>query len=502
MVQKGRDGSPLEQSSPIWARTLRKWAVFVALLRQKTAVAEIRAEKRSRAEPREARWGPGHAPGVGKTSAPAPRSGVRSTSKRSFDTVVLGCAITLGTPLLAANAHASPQDVFGYGPRVTAMAGAGASMGLGFETVRSNPSLLTLSQERSLSVGWLGAFFQLDANGNIPAEPVSGTLIGGTLPLPFEGFLKNRVAIGLGFFTPFELVARARLLYPEKPKFPIADRIHSVAVQMGLGIDIGHGFRIGGGFSALAGLTGKVVVATDASGRVGTVVEDTLVAAYGPIFGASFERGPYRIGATYRGELRGPFDVVITVKDLGGIVVPPLNISGIAQYDPHQVELEGSRQVGPFRLAIGATFRHWSAYPGAVEATVRCPLINPVEDAVPCTPLTPEPASYSDTLSPRIAAEGTFPMGRGITMKGRTGFAFEPSPAPEQTRIANNFDNHRSVIGLGYCLSLASPWPRIDIDLFSQFQILHDRSHKKQDGTVFKTSGSAIALGATLGVNL
>ncbi len=35
----------------------------LALLRQKTAVAEFRAEKRSRAEPREARWGPGHVPG-------------------------------------------------------------------------------------------------------------------------------------------------------------------------------------------------------------------------------------------------------------------------------------------------------------------------------------------------------------------------------------------------------------------------------------------------------
>jgi hypothetical protein len=399
-------------------------------------------------------------------------------------------------------AEASPQDVFGYGPRSTAMAGAGASIGWGFETVRSNPALLSLSHEISLTSGWFGAFFDLNAAGPLRAEAVSGTFIGGTLPLPFEGFLKDRITIGLGFFTPFELVARARLLYPEKPKFPIADRVQSVAVQMGIGIDLGHGVRIGGGFSALAALTGAVLVATDASGRVGTVVEDTLVAGYGPILGASFERGPYRVGLTYRGELSGPFDVVIEVRDLGGIVVPPLHISGIAQYDPHQLELEASRELGPFRVALGATYRHWSAYPGAVQPTVQCPAKLPGEDEEPCDPLAPEPPGYSDTVTPRVAAEGRFGVARGVTIAARAGYAFEPSPAPEQKGIPNDFDNHRSVIGLGYGLSLSQPFPRINLDLFGQLQVLHDRDHHKTDGPVIATRGTIVALGATVGVNL
>src|SRR6185295_19938119 len=101
-----------------------------------------------------------------------------------------------------------------------------------------------------------------------------------------------------------------------------------------------------------------------------------------------YDAGPYRIGLTYRGELAGPFDVVIEVRDLGSIVVPPLHISGIAQYDPHQLELEVSRSLGPFRVALGATWRHWSAYPGAVEQTVRCPDPVPGEE-IPCDPLIP-----------------------------------------------------------------------------------------------------------------
>lgn len=386
------------------------------------------------------------------------------------------------------------------------MAGAGASIGWGFETVHTNPSLLAFDHERSLSAGWFGAFYDLDANGPFAAEAVSGSVIGGTLPLPFEGVLKDRLTLGLGFFTPFKLVARAHLLYPEKPKFPIADRAQSVTVQLGLGAYVGRDgfggeYRIGVGFAALAGLEGSVIVATDASGRVGTVVEDTLIAAYGPIVGASYDIGPWRLGLTYRGELSGPFDVVIQVRDLGSIVVPPLHISGLAQYDPHQIEAEVTRELGPFHVALGATWRHWSAYPGAVEPTVRCPVSPPGEE-VECDPLIPEPPRYSDTVTPRIGAEGVFTLGRGVTIKARAGYAFEPSPAPEQTSVPNDFDNHRSVIGFGYGLSLSKPLPRIDLDVFGQVHVLHDRDHHKPDGSVFHTHGTATALGATLGVNL
>ena len=141
-------------------------------------------------------------------------------------------------------------------------------------------------------------------------------------------------------------------------------------------------------------------------------------------------------------------------------------------------------------VALGATWRHWSAYPGAVEPTVRCPQITPGEEEQPCTPLVPEPPEYSDTLTPRIAAEGVFPLRNGIAMKGRAGYAFEPSPAPEQSRVANDFDNHRSVIGLGYGLSLDRPLPRIDIDLFGQVR------SKPHLAVALRTLGAVTGAGA------
>ena len=303
------------------------------------------------------------------------------------------------------------------------------------------------------------------------------------MPIPFGDVLADRIVLGLGFFSPTDVVVRGRILFPETPQFPIADRVQSVAVQAGLGVDLGHGVRIGGGFAALAALSGSVLVATDVTGRIGTVVEDTLLASYGPILGASYDiLGTYRVGLTYRGALVGRFNVVIDVKDLGSIVVPELNIAGIAQYDPREVALELARIRGPWRLALGATYKQWSAYPGAAEATVRCPAVDPdtgqpVTD--PCSALVPEKPGYHDTVSLRVGLERAFVPRPGVTLRVRGGLFFDPSPAPLQRQESNLYDNDRAAISAGYGLELGPPLPRIALDLFTQIQALLPRTHTK-----------------------
>ncbi len=423
------------------------------------------------------------------------------------------CALSAGE----GDALASAEDVFGYGVRSSGMGATGAAVSSGHESVYGNPALLSVpGQKRELTLGFLGAHFDLraseDGSRRLPYEGLRGAYIGALLPIPFGGLLKDRVTVGLAFFTPFELIVRGRILYPETPQFLVADRTQSVAVQAAVGVDIGHGFRVGGGFAALAALTGSVLVATDASGRVGTVVEDTLVASYGALVGASYDIGEnYRVGLTYRGELVGHFNVVITVEDLGGIVVPPLNISGVAQYDPWQIALEAARVKGPWKLAAGITFKRWSAYPGPPEATVRCPTTDPLtgmpfEGA--CTALTPEPPNFSDTVVPRIGAEHSFAFRPGLQGHLRAGYFFESSPAPSQTANSNLFDNARSVFSLGYGIELGPPLPGLRIDCFGQMHVLHEEIHEKGAGVPVTnpgvprvhTHGLIAAGGATLSV--
>jgi long-subunit fatty acid transport protein len=412
----------------------------------------------------------------------------------------LGTAAALG--LGAGAAQASPEDILGFGPRSSALGTTGAADAEGYEAVYGNPALLSLARRRDLTLGFVSAVFDLQAAGaRVSYEPLHGSIIGAVLPIPFGGFLKDRIALGLGFFTPFDLIVRARILYPETIQFPVADRAQSLAVQAGLGIDLGHGVRVGGGFAALAALTGTVLVATDASGSIGTTVNDTLVASYGPILGASYDIGDsYRVGLTYRGVLEGRFDVVINVKDLGSLVVPPLNISGIAQYDPWQVALEVARVKGPWRAAIGATFKRWSAYPGPSEATVRCLLLIEVLDGHPCAALTTTPPGYHDTLVPRAGVERAFEPARGVGMRLRGGFFFEPSPAPAQTQVSNIYDNARAAITFGYGVQLGPPFPRIALDLFGQAQGLLPRDNVKAAGVPADNPGSpSVATGGWIG---
>lgn len=422
--------------------------------------------------------------------------------------MLVGFAALGGAPAVAS---ASPQAVLGFGSRAIGMGGTGIAAGEGADVVYANPALLSAARATELTVGFLGASFDVRADGPgfrgpIDVAPLRATTLGAVVPLPFTGALARRVALGLGFVTPTDVVVRARILFPERAQVPLADRVQSVAVQGGLGVDVGHGVRVGAGFAALAALEGSVVVRTDASGRVGTEVRDTLVASYAPVFAASWESrdGRHRVGSVVRGPLVGRFDVVIRAEDLGSITIPPLHISGVAQYDPWQVGLEVARAEGPYRVAIGLTYSHWQDYPGPAEATVRCD--DAPEGTSECAAPVPAPPRFVGVVSPRLGVERAFELEGGTSLKFRAGVAFEPSPAPAQRGRANLFDMHRTVVAAGWGAKLgALP---LALDGFFQAQVLHARTHDKdpalgalEEGVV-ATRGLVLAAGLALTARL
>lgn len=422
------------------------------------------------------------------------RGARRTTRGRSIASAAV-CAIGV----LAASpraAEASPQDAFGFGPRSVALAGAGAALGNGsYESVWANPALLSLRRERELSLGFQGIKPVGRAEGpgmpgHVRQDGVRGTLIGAVLPVPFGGVLRDRVTLGMGFFTPTDVVVRGRVLYPERPQFPLlADRFYTVAVQAGMGVHVFRGLRLGAGVSALAAIAGTALVATDTSGQVGTKVDDQLVTSYAPIVGASYELGNYRVGLTYRGRLEARFAVLIEVRDLGSLEVPPLEIAGLAQFDPAQIQAEIARVRGPLRAAVGATWKRWSAYPGAPEATVRCPADQPS-----CAALqTPSPG-FVNTLVLRAATE--VDVTRSLQHVGtvRGGLVFEPTPIPAQTGTSNLFDASRVGVAAGFSMDLRAPMPPIRVESFAQYHHLLAREHHKPTGTV-TTSGSILVGG-------
>jgi long-chain fatty acid transport protein len=383
--------------------------------------------------------------------------------------------------LLARAAAASPAEQFGFGPREQAMGATGAASGGGFGATFTNPALLSLGRRRQVSFGWQAARFDLRAEGpNAPGalheEGLAGSFVGAVLPVPFGGALRDRIALGIGAFTPSELIVRARVPYPEAPQFPVlADRAQCLSLSLGAGADLGAGWRVGAGAQALAALVGTVIVRTEATGRTGTVVDDQLVATYAPILGVAKELGRgWSAGITFRGELDAEFDVAVRVQDLGSLTLPELHIAGVAQYDPLQVALEVAREAGPLVVTGGVTFKRWSAFDGWARPTVSCPAEKP-----DCAALGTAPAGFHDTPVPRLGVAWRLLERARASGELRAGAFFEPSPAPEQTRESNTWDSDRLAVTLGWGSRLGGLDDPFRLDVYWQHHVLFERTHTK-----------------------
>jgi len=397
----------------------------------------------------------------------------------------------LALALAPASALASPEDLFGYGARGASMGGTGAAHASDYEAAFANPALASRVRRYRLTLGLQGATFDPHADGEglpgrVSDRAAKGIVIGGDIPVPFGGPLRDRVGVALAFYTPSDVLVRGRILYPEKPQFPLlSDRAQCLTVRAGFGLDLGYGLRVGAGFGALAQIAGTVVVATDATGRVGSRVEDQLVATYAPTFGASWEHalagGTLRVGAAFRGKLDARFSVLIDATKLSSLNIPVFNIAGLAQYDPLQLAVEGAWERGPWKLAAGLTYKHWSDFPGVLEPTILCPA-----DAPDCGALKPPKLSFSSTIVPRLGVERTFPIARDATLAVRGGWFFEPSPSPgalpkstafdPKTRgdvdvPTRFFDAHRHVLSLGAGVRYRD----VTVDLWTQLHVLHPR---------------------------
>jgi long-chain fatty acid transport protein len=436
--------------------------------------------------------------------------------------------------LPASSASASPEDIFGYGPRSTAMAGTGAASSDDYEAAYTNPALLSRLRLKTLVIGYQDATFNLHANGpglpgSIGYDPATGILIGIGLPVPFGGVLKDRVGLGIDFYTPSSLLVRGNIPYPETPQYVLLpDRAQTLAIRAGIGLDLGYGIRVGGGFGALAELDGSVVVSTSSTGGVGSTVQDQLVAVYAPTFGATFDvpvllGHPFRVGVTYRGQLEARFAVDIDATKLSTLNIPVLNISGIAQFDPAEVAFEAAYDTKPFTVAVGATYKKWSAYPGPLEPTTTCP-----PALLACAALPTPNVTFHDTVVPRIGVERTLLLSQRARLHLRAGYAFEPTPSPGETPSSQAidaksnmlvnvqtryFDASRNIFAFGTGIEI----PPVTLDAYGQVHVLVPRTITLDTATPAPTSfgavpplggpsttaelgGTVLACGVTLGV--
>lgn len=400
---------------------------------------------------------------------------------------------------IAAPAHASSLDLFGFGMRSPGMAGTGTAFADDYEAVYANPAGLAIASAKRATVGAALADFDLRFDGaGTATESVSALVFGGVVPLPLGGWARDRIALGLGSFVPTDTLNKARAPFPGQPNFALLDgRAKVVAIQFGVGVRVSREWTVGASLIALAALRGAITLTASPSGRVTSVSEQRIVTQFAPLVGARWQRGSLTVGGVARAPSRSDYDVHITnnFADTLGIGLPELRIAGAAQYDPLTVAAEVAWRRGALLLAGQVAWQHWSAYP--------LPSQNP-------TPETPaqQPPGFHDTAVPRVGVEYAVAAGK-LQVSARGGMALLLSPAPEQTGQQSLLDNHRLLTSVG--LGVEGP-SGLRLDAFGQAHFLVERSHRKDPeqqppGTMpafdqIRTDGRVWAAGIALGLEL
>jgi long-chain fatty acid transport protein len=391
-------------------------------------------------------------------------------------------AVALVSAVLSSTAaHASEPEMFGMGARSAGMAGTGVADAEGYDAAYTNPAGVVGPTRRRLTLGYVygGYRLRLDS-GERPVEATQGLLLGAALPVPFGGVLRDRVAVGLGFYFPFGLVNRARAPFPETPRLALLDsQTQVLSVLVAGAARVHERVSLGVGVLALAGLIGAIVIAPDASGRIVTASEEQLIASYAAIVGVRVRAAAWaQVGAVFRGESKSTYDIAVK-NQLGAAVpieLPTFRIAGTAQFDPMQAAIEAA--MTPLRwltIDVGVTWKHWSAFE------------LPTRNATPGAPAQPPPG-FHDTAVPRVAGEVTARWARW-RVHGRAGYFFEWSPAAGAVLL----DADRHVLTGGAGVEWIARTTALQLDLFGQW-------HHLQSNT--RVAGDVGVFGVTVGVDL
>ncbi len=400
---------------------------------------------------------------------------------------------------LAAGVLANSQDNFGFGARGQGMAGALTADVNDFSATYYNPAGLGRTRAMELSLEMMYADYRMKVKGSATAKRAEtmDDLVGISLGLagrfPF-GQEESRFAFGLGIFTPgTSLVSAASTTAGTEPDFSQYGRGRDkIRIMPGFSVrvidsttfdslDVGT-LHIGFGAAILADVVGEVSPTIDLSNSADQTVDvnfsfDAIWDA-APTFGILYEPTRWlRFGVAYRGEIALKIDIDIDIqtvlaRDIAGNITSsidvPLKLEQVGLFDPQTVSMSVACDVIPqLTLALDVSWQNWSAFPSQFNVLT--------SDIIP-TP-TRIDANFDDIWVTRFGAEF-----RPYDMVDfRIGYAYFPTPVPEQTGASNLYDSDRHIFTLGMGFFWEDAWQPVKIDAFFQYHFLEPRGHTKAD---------------------
>jgi long-chain fatty acid transport protein len=352
-------------------------------------------------------------------------------------------------------------DVFytyGYTPRGIGMGGAMTAVADDFAAAYYNPAGAAFHPQPSVGIGYLFANSRMLGIGiNAPKlDETRGLLLGIVLPIPFGGFLQDRIAFSLASFFPNDVLLGIDVPLPKQPQYPLLQNSgRSLTFIPTLGVKILEGLSVGGGAQVYDNTSGEWRGRLNPDGSIQATATQAMIASFWPTAGLMFRPGVYwpavaglRVGLVFRDQFYTHYTIPV-VANVSGIPLA-LQMNAVSLYTPRQYVAGVSYAVGRWLFALDGSYNEWSNFPSpSLEVRVRFP--------IPLLPISfrnsvSTPPRLHDTLTVRTGIEAAVWQGADGDFLVRAGAAFDPSPVPPQAGDTNFLDNDRYIgaISLGW----------------------------------------------------
>lgn len=416
-----------------------------------------------------------------------------ASPKRSRGTLapLIGIAL-VGLAVLAvpgaAGAHA--WFTYGLGGRSIGMGGASAALADEPSAAYLNPAGIVSPTQPNVTLGYDALVYDLRIDGDTADLPsVSSLTFGTTFPIPLQRVIGIRAAFGISIQMSGDVLLDQTVPFPTVPQFILhQNTARLLHLLPALAFEPWPGVEIGAGFLLFDNTVGALELGLGARGDATFDVDQELKTILSPLVGIQLDGqalagalAGWRAGVVFRDSFDVPYRIPVNAF-LGGLPLV-VDFSASALYTPQQLEVGVA-----WSPSAGVTFagevlwNRWSQFPDP-SLRIDLDLTIPVLPIVFTDSLVRDPG-FRDTFSGRLGAEVWLARGETLDVALRAGYAFEPTPAPEQTGETNLLDNDRHIVSAGIGLRLHELFgqllPRpLRVDGYFQAQVLASRTHVK-----------------------
>jgi len=341
-----------------------------------------------------------------------------------------------------------------------------------------------------------------------PIDDAVGMYGGMRFIIPLADALENRIGFGLSFYQGLPNALDVEIPFSFVPQYTLLNGPTNLMVlQPGLAVRILDGFQIGVSADVFADVGGNLEVPNGIRGSDGvndalTLIDQEVQPVIRPSIGLLLEGrllsdslSNMSLGITWRDSFGIPLQIPVTV--LLGPIPLDIDLTSDLLWTPMQAVLGLAYRTEDLTLAFDISWNRWSQYkPPTLELDLD--VVIPVVDIDLKNAVNPDPGT-SDTWSPRVGAEYRVHKGERTDVWVRGGYAFEPSPFPEQSGNTNYLDDNRHLFSAGVGVSLKGlPVLRekggvAHFDIGFQYNLIESTMHRKtRQNPLFVTDGNPL----------